>query len=65
VKPGIVLSSLSSTVSPSTKKSARARPLQPASRKAISASSRTRKRAVFEMRAGTTSSIPPSAYFAS
>jgi hypothetical protein len=60
----MVFSSLSSTCSPSTKKSARASPLQPAVVNASRASSCTRPRAACEMRAGTTSSMPPGSYFA-
>jgi len=65
VKPGIVLSSLSTTSSPSTKKSTRAIPSQPDSVNARVATSRTWSRAASDMRAGTTSSIPPGVYFAS
>ena len=65
VKPGIVLSSLTRTSSPSTKKSQRARPLQPQRMKTWRARPRRVSVASSEIRAGTTSSIPPSAYFAS
>ena len=64
VKPGIVLSSLTSTRSSSTKKSTRARPAQPTRLKVSTASRRTSSLTVSGSRAGTTSSIPPSSYLA-
>ena len=65
VKPGIVLSSLTSTRSPSTKKSTRASPAQPTRTKVSTASRRTSAITASGSRAGTISSIPPSLYFAS
>ena len=65
MKPGIVLSSFTSTRSPSTKKSTRARPEQPTRTNVSTASCRTCSRTASGTRAGTTSSIPPSVYFAS
>ena len=66
VKPGIVLISFTST-SPSsrTKKSQRARPVPAIASNTRAASSRTRATAAGPIGAGTTSSIPPSAYLAS
>ena len=64
VKPGIVFSSLTSTRSPSTKKSTRASPAQPTRVNVSTASRRTSSRTVSGSRAGTTSSIPPSSYLA-
>ena len=60
VKPGIVLSSLTSTRSESsTKKSTRARPEQPTRTNVSRASRRTSSSTRSGSRAGTTSSIPP------
>ena len=64
MKPGIVFSSFTSTRSPSTKKSTRARPSQPAYSNVCTASCLTRARAVGEIRAGIFSSIAPGVYFA-
>ena len=66
VKPGIVLSSLTTT-SPSgrTKKSTRAMPSQSVATNDATASCWTRSVVAAGSRAGTISSMPPSAYFAS
>ncbi len=61
----MVLTSLTSTSSPSTKKSTRASPLHPDMRNASVATSRTRSAAASEISAGTWSSMPPGWYFAS
>jgi hypothetical protein len=64
VKPGIVLSSLTSTCPSWTKKSTRARPLQPTRWKVSTARRRTSSRTASGTSAGTRSSIPPSPYLA-
>ena len=65
MKPGIVLSSLTSTRPESTKKSTRASPAQPTRTNVSAASRRTSSRTASGIRAGATSSIPPGVYFAS
>jgi hypothetical protein len=65
VKPGIVFSSFTSTVSPSTKKSTLAMPEQSMSLNTSTASRRTSSRTDSGTRAGTTRSMPPGSYFAS